>query len=140
MDEIVIVSAVRTPIGKFGGLLKDQTARMLGTHVVKEAIKRANLEPTDIDEGIFGQVLQAGTGQNIARQILVDSGVPFSIPAMTINEVCGSGLKADILGNQQIQLNQAVEVVVGVYDIIIKSHSFDRTLCWEYYIDDSIFQ
>src|SRR5690625_5044394 len=116
MDEIVIVSAVRTPIGKFGGLLKDQTARMLGTHVVKEAIKRANLEPTDIDEGIFGQVLQAGTGQNIARQILVDSGVPFSIPEMQLNEVCGSGLKAVILWGQHIQLNHAEIVVYSRVD------------------------
>lgn len=113
MDEIVIVSAVRSPIGKFGGILKDQTARTLGTHVVKEAIKRAKLDPTDVDGGIFGQVLQAGVGQNVARQILVDSGVPYSVPAMTINEVCGSGLKAVILGSQQIQLNQAEIVVVG---------------------------
>src|SRR5690625_275632 len=125
MDEIVIVSAVRTPIGKFGGLLKDQTARMLGAHVVKEAIKRANLEPTDIDGGIFGQVLQAGTGQNIARQILVDSGVPFSIPAMTINEVCGSGLKAVILGRQQIQLNQA-EIVVEIGRATCRNKRYTR--------------
>ncbi|GAA4080347.1 acetyl-CoA C-acetyltransferase [Amphibacillus indicireducens] len=113
MEEIVIVSAVRTPIGKFGGALKDHSARMLGTIVVKEAIKRAHLEPAEVDQGIFGQVLQAGVGQNVARQILVDAGVPYDKPAMTINEVCGSGLKAVILGSQQIQLNQAEIVVVG---------------------------
>ncbi len=113
MEEIVIVSAVRTPIGKFGGALKDISARQLGAIVVKEAIKRAKLEPSDIDQGIFGQVLQAGSGQNVARQILVDADVPYSKPAMTINEVCGSGLKAIILGSQQIQLNQAEIVVVG---------------------------
>ncbi|BAM47448.1 acetyl-CoA C-acetyltransferase [Amphibacillus xylanus] len=113
MEEIVIVSAVRTPIGKFGGALKDISARQLGAIVVKEAIKRAKLDPSDIDQGIFGQVLQAGSGQNVARQILVDADVPYSKPAMTINEVCGSGLKAIILGSQQIQLNQAEIVVVG---------------------------
>src|SRR5690625_69533 len=139
MDEIVIVSAVRTPIGKFGGLLKDQTARMLGTHVVKEAIKRANLEPTDIDGGIFGQVLQAGTGQNIARQILVDSGVPFSIPAMTINEVCGSGLKAVILGSQQIQLNQAEIVVVGGVESMSNAPHLVRNYRWDKTVDETKF-
>lgn len=144
MDEIVIVSAVRTPIGKFGGALKDHSPRMLGTLVVKEAIKRANLEPIDIDQGIFGQVLQAGSGQNVSRQILVDAGVPYEKPAMTINEVCGSGLKAVILGSQQIQLNQAEIVVVGGVESmsnaphLLPNYRFDKELDQSKLIDSMI--
>lgn len=144
MEEIVIVSAVRTPIGKFGGALKDHSARMLGSLVVKEAIKRANLEPKDIDQGIFGQVLQAGSGQNVSRQILVDAGVPYEKPAMTINEVCGSGLKAVILGSQQIQLNQAEIVVVGGVESmsnaphLLPNYRFDKELDKAKLIDSMI--
>lgn len=144
MEEIVIVSAVRTPIGKFGGALKDISARQLGAIVVKEAIKRAKLEPSDIDQGIFGQVLQAGSGQNVARQILVDADVPYSKPAMTINEVCGSGLKAIILGSQQIQLNQAEIVVVGGVESmsnaphLIPNYRFTKVLEQKNLIDSMI--
>ena len=144
MDEIVIVSAVRTPIGKFGGALKDHSARMLGTLVVKAAIKRAKLEPTDIDQGIFGQVLQAGSGQNVSRQILVDAGVPYEKPAMTINEVCGSGLKAVILGSQQIQLNHAEIVVVGGVESmsnaphLLPNYRFDKELDQSKLVDSMI--
>ncbi|MBU5594141.1 acetyl-CoA C-acetyltransferase [Amphibacillus sp. MSJ-3] len=136
MEDVVIVSAVRTPIGKFGGSLKDQTARMLGTYVVKEAIKRANLTPQDIDSGIFGNVLQSGTGQNLARQILIDSNVPYEVPAMTINEVCGSGLKAVILGAQQIQLDQAEIVVVGGVESMSNAPHLISDYRWNQSIDD----
>lgn len=113
MNDVVIVSAVRTPIGKFGGSFKDTSARTLGTIAVKEALTRANITPENVDTVIFGNVLQAGTGQNVARQIAIDSGIPYEVPAMTINEVCGSGLKSVILGKQQIQLGEADVVVVG---------------------------
>lgn len=113
MNDVVIVSAVRTPIGKFGGSFKDTSARTLGTIAVKEALTRANIKPDQVDTVIFGNVLQAGTGQNVARQIAIDSGIPYEVPAMTINEVCGSGLKSVILGKQQIQLGEADVVVVG---------------------------
>jgi acetyl-CoA C-acetyltransferase len=113
MNDVVIVSAVRTPIGKFGGSFKDTSARTLGTIAVKEALTRANIKPDHVDTVIFGNVLQAGTGQNVARQIAIDSGIPYEVPAMTINEVCGSGLKSVILGKQQIQLGEADVVVVG---------------------------
>ncbi|GEM01474.1 acetyl-CoA C-acetyltransferase [Halolactibacillus halophilus] len=113
MNDVVIVSAVRTPIGKFGGSFKDTSARTLGTTAVKAALTRANITPQDVDTVIFGNVLQAGTGQNVARQIAIDSGMPYEVPAMTINEVCGSGLKSVILGKQQIQLGEADVVVVG---------------------------
>jgi len=144
MEEIVIVSAVRTPIGKFGGALKNHSARMLGTIVVKEAIKRAHIEPSEVDQGIFGQVLQAGVGQNVARQILVDAGVPYEKPAMTINEVCGSGLKAVILGSQQIQLNQAEIVVVGGVESmsnaphLLPNYRFEKELDQDKLIDSMI--
>ncbi|MEG2199867.1 MAG: acetyl-CoA C-acyltransferase, partial [Anaerovorax sp.] len=94
MREVVIVSAVRTPIGSFGGSLKDQKAVMLGSVAAKEAIKRAGIDPAMIDEVILGNVLQGGLGQNVARQIAMASGVPKEIPAMTINKVCGSGLRS----------------------------------------------
>ncbi|GEN56208.1 acetyl-CoA acetyltransferase [Halolactibacillus alkaliphilus] len=113
MNDVVIVSAVRTPIGKFGGSFKATSARTLGTITVKEALTRANLTPDQVDTVIFGNVLQAGTGQNVARQIAIDAGIPYEVPAMTINEVCGSGLKSVILGKQQIQLGEADIVVVG---------------------------
>ncbi|MDT1940398.1 MULTISPECIES: acetyl-CoA C-acetyltransferase [Carnobacterium] len=113
MKEVVIVSAVRTPIGRFGGSLKDSSAVELGKIVVEDALKRANIETSDIQQVIFGNVLQAGLGQNPARQIAIHAGVPFEVPAMTINEVCGSGLKAVMLGRQAIQLGEAEVVVVG---------------------------
>lgn len=113
MKEIVIVSAVRTPIGRFGGSLKDSSAVELGKIVVENALKRANIETSDIQQVIFGNVLQAGLGQNPARQIAIHAGIPFEVPAMTINEVCGSGLKAVMLGRQAIQLGEAEVVVVG---------------------------
>src|SRR5699024_4378162 len=145
MEEIVIISAVRTPIGKFGGSLKYHSARMLGSIVVKEAIKSAHIEQSEVDQGIFGQVLQAGVGQNVARQILVDAGVPYDKPAMTINEVCGSGLKAVILGSQQIQLNQAEIVVVGGVESmsnaphLLPSYRFERELDQGKLIDSMIY-
>ena len=113
MKEVVIVSAVRTPIGRFGGSLKDSSAVELGKIVVENALKRANIETSDIQQVIFGNVLQAGLGQNPARQIAIHAGIPFEVPAMTINEVCGSGLKAVMLGRQAIQLGEAEVVVVG---------------------------
>lgn len=113
MKEVVIVSAVRTPIGRFGGSLKDSSAVDLGKIVVEDALKRANIETSDIQQVIFGNVLQAGLGQNPARQIAIHAGIPFEVPAMTINEVCGSGLKAVMLGRQAIQLGEAEVVMVG---------------------------
>lgn len=113
MEEVVIVSAARTPIGKFGGSLKNTTAIELGTIVVKEVIKKSGLSADKIDQLIFGNVLQAGLGQNPARQIAVHAGIPYSAPSMTVNEVCGSGLKAVILGSQAIRLGDAEIVVVG---------------------------
>lgn len=113
MEKIVILSATRTPIGKYKGALANFSAVELGQLVASSAIQRANIKPKEIDQTIFGNVLAVGSGQNIARQISINSGVPQSSPAMTINEVCGSGMKAVILGMQQIQLGEAQVVLAG---------------------------
>ncbi len=113
MREAVIVSAVRTPIGSFGGSLKDVSAVDLGVTVVKGAIERAGLKPEQVDEVILGNVLSGGLGQNMARQVSVKSGIPISSPAFTINKVCGSGLKTIQLAAQAIMLGDADIIVAG---------------------------
>jgi acetyl-CoA C-acetyltransferase len=113
MREAVIVSAVRTPIGSFGGSLKEVSAVKLGAIAAKEAIKRANVNPGIIDEVVFGNVLQAGLGQNVARQVSIEAGIPVEVPSMTINKVCGSGLKTVILAAQAVMLGEADVVLAG---------------------------
>ena len=113
MGEIVIASACRTAIGTFGGTLKDVPAAELGAIVVKEAVKRAGIKPERVDEVIFGNVLQAGLGQNIARQVTLKAGLPIETTAMTINIVCGSGLKSVALAANQILAGESEIVVCG---------------------------
>lgn len=113
MTEVVIVAAVRTPIGSFGGSLKDISAVDLGSLVIKNAIERAGLEPEQVDEVIMGNVLGAGLGQNVARQMSIHAGVPVTVPAFTINKVCGSGLKAVQLAVQTVLCGDAEVVVAG---------------------------
>lgn len=113
MREVVIVSAVRTPIGSFGGTLKDTPARTLGAIAVKAAIERAGIDPASIDEVVFGNVLQGGLGQNPARQVALDAGIPIEVPAMTINKVCGSGLRVVGLAAQMIKAGDADIIVAG---------------------------
>ena len=113
MREVVIVSAVRTPIGSFGGTLKDTAARTLGAIAVKAAIEKAGIDPASVDEVVFGNVLQGGLGQNIARQVALDAGLPFEVPAMTINKVCGSGLRVVGLAAQMIKAGDADIIVAG---------------------------
>ncbi|MCE1161469.1 MAG: acetyl-CoA C-acetyltransferase [Thiomonas sp.] len=113
MTDIVIVSAVRTAVGKFGGSLSKVSAVDLGARVIQEAVVRANLQPGQVSEVIFGQVLQAGCGQNPARQASIKAGLPDMVPAMTINKVCGSGLKAVMLAAQAIRDGDADIVVAG---------------------------
>ncbi len=113
MREVVIVSAVRTPVGAFGGVFKNVSAVQLGTIVAKEALKRANLDPAIVEEVIFGNVLQAGLGQNVARQISVHAGVPIETPSYTVNKVCGSGLKTVALAAQSIMAGDADIVLAG---------------------------
>ena len=113
MREVVIASAVRTPIGKFGGSLKDVSARKLGAIVIKEALNRAGVDPAMVDEVIMGCVLQGGLGQNVSRQMSLDAGVPVEVPTFTINKVCGSGLRAVELAAQIIKAGDADIVVAG---------------------------
>ncbi|HLV02445.1 MAG TPA: acetyl-CoA C-acetyltransferase [Acidobacteriota bacterium] len=113
MKEVVIVSACRTPIGRFLGAFRDLSAMDLGTVVVREAIRRSGFSVNEIDEVIMGNVLQAGLGQNPARQAALRAGLPPSVAAMTINKVCGSGLKAVTLAAQAIQTGDAEVVVAG---------------------------
>jgi acetyl-CoA C-acetyltransferase len=113
MNEVVIVSAVRTAIGSFNGSLKDIKATNLGAIVIKAAVERAGIQLEQIDEVIMGNVLQAGLGQNPTRQAALEAGLPRHIPSMTINKVCGSGLKAVHLATQAILSNDAEIVVAG---------------------------
>lgn len=113
MTEVVIVSAVRTPVAPFLGPLKDFSAADLGSIVIKEALKRAEVKAEEVDDVVMGQVLTAGCGQNPARQASVKAGIPESIPAMTINQVCGSGLRSVMLGAQAIKAGDVKIAVVG---------------------------
>lgn len=113
MREVVIVSAVRTAIGKFGGSLTPMSAVQLGAVVIKEALERAKVDPAKVDEVIFGNVLQAGLGQNPARQAAIYGGVPQEVPAFTVNKVCGSGLKCVELAAQSILAGDNDIVVAG---------------------------
>src|SRR5699024_4347762 len=112
-NDVVIVSALRTPIGSFGGSLKNVSAVELGALVIKEAIERAGIKKEDVDEIIMGNVLQAGLGQNPARQAALEAGMPNHVPALTINKVCGSGLKSVHLAAQAIMLEDAEVIVAG---------------------------
>ena len=111
--EAVIVSAVRTPTGKFQGSLKDFAATDLGALVVRESVRRAGVPPEEVDEVIMGCVIQAGLGQNPARQAALKGGIPFGVSAVTINKVCGSGLKSVMMAAQGIQLGDSEVVVAG---------------------------
>ncbi|MFL2853372.1 MAG: acetyl-CoA C-acetyltransferase [Candidatus Pelagibacter sp.] len=111
--EVVIVSAIRTPIGTYKGSLKNIKSHHLGSIVIKEVLKRSNFDKDEIDEVIMGQVLTAGAGQNPARQAAVNAGIPISKPAYLVNQVCGSGLRAVISGYQSIKLGAAKNVICG---------------------------
>ncbi len=111
--EVVILSGCRTPIGSFGGSLKDTPAPELGALVVREAVARAGVKPEQVDEVILGCILQAGLGMNVARQAAIKAGLPHTVPAQTVNKVCGSGLKAVMLATQAIKAGDAELVVAG---------------------------
>lgn len=113
MKKVVIVSACRTAIGKMGGMLSTVSAAEMGTITVKEAIKRAAIKPEDVDMVYMGCVLQAAQGQNVARQISINAGIPVTAPAVTINVVCGSGLESVNLAAEKILLGDADVVVAG---------------------------
>lgn len=111
MNEVVLVSAVRTPIGSYGGAFKDVSAAALGTVAVKGALEKVGLKPEQVDEVIFGCVLHAGIGQNVARQAAIGAGIPIEVPSYVVNKVCASGLKA-------VQL-AAMSIISGDADIVV---------------------
>lgn len=113
MREVVIVSAVRTAIGRFMGTLSNTPATELGAIVIREAIERAGIKAEQVDEVIMGNVLQAGLGQGPARQAAIQAGIPVEVTSMTINKLCGSGLKAVHLAAQAIQTGDAEIIVAG---------------------------
>ena len=113
MESAVIVSAVRTPVGSFGGQFKDVPATELGTHAVRAALERVGLSGQQVDEVVLGCVLQAGLGQNAARQVAIAAGIPQEVPATTINMLCGSGLKAVAIASQMIRAGDVEIVVAG---------------------------
>src|ERR1043166_5192101 len=113
MPEVVILSAVRTPIGKFLGELSELPAPRLGAVAVAEALKRAGVSPDRVDEVVMGNVVQAGVGQNPARQAALAAGLPDTIAAYTVNKVCGSGLKAVMLAAQAIRAGDADVILAG---------------------------
>ena len=136
MREVVIAGAVRTAIGKFGGTLADVPATELGAAVVKEAMKRACVAPEEVDEVIMGQVLQAGAGLNPARQVVLRSGLPVSVPAYTVNKVCASGMKAVTLGALSIVSGENEIVVVGGMENMSAAPFLLQKARWGYRLGD----
>lgn len=137
MREVVIAGAARTAIGKFNGSLAGLHVTELGTVVVKESIKRAGVEPQDIDELIMGQALQAGTGLNPARQVLLKSGIPISVPAYTVNKVCASGMKAVALAAASIASEENEIVVAGGMENMSAAPFILPKARWGYRLGDS---
>jgi len=113
MRDVVVASIVRTPVGSFGGSLKSLSAVQLGSIAVKEAMKRAGISPDQVDNMVFGNVLQSGLGQNVARQVLIHAGIPQEVPALTINKVCASGLRSMSMAAQFIKAGDADIIIAG---------------------------
>ena len=130
MREVVIASAVRTAIGTFGGALKDVPAADLGAIVIKEAVNRAGIKPELVNEVVMGNVIQAGLGQNVARQAAVKAGLPIEIPAMTLNMVCGSGLRSVALAAQMIKAGDCDVVVAGGMENMSRAPYAVETTRW----------
>ncbi len=139
MRKVVIASAVRTPVGSFGGAFKDVSAVELGITATKEAIKRAGIKPEDIDEAVIGSVIQAGLGQNVARQIVIGAGCPVTLPAMTINKVCGSGLRTVSLAAQMIKAGDADVVLAGGTESMSRAPFLVNEARWGARMNNKVF-
>jgi acetyl-CoA C-acetyltransferase len=141
---VAILSAVRTPIGRFGGALRGLSAPALGSHVARAAIERSGIPPEEIEEVLFGQGIQAGVGQNPARQVLRGAGIPDSVGAATVNMVCGSGLKAILLGFTAVRAQEFDRVLVGGMESMSNApHLLPGSLRWgsrpgPYTMDDAM--
>ncbi len=136
MRDVVIVSAVRTAVGTFGGALKDIPAIELGKIAVEEALKRAKVKPEQVEEVILGNVLQAGQGQNPARQVVIRSGIPKEVPATTINKVCASGLKSVMMAAQAIKAEDMDIVVAGGIESMSQAPFYIPGARWGYRMND----
>jgi acetyl-CoA C-acetyltransferase len=136
MRDVVIVSAVRTAVGTFGGALKDIPAIELGKIAVEEALKRAKVKPEQVEEVILGNVLQAGQGQNPARQVVIRSGIPKEVPATTINKVCASGLKSVMMAAQAIKAEDVDIVVAGGIESMSQAPFYIPGARWGYRMND----
>jgi acetyl-CoA C-acetyltransferase len=136
MREVVIVNAARTPVGTFGGALRDVPAVELGKIVVEEVLKRAKIKPEQVEEVILGNVLQAGQGQNPARQVLIRAGIPKEIPATTINKVCASGLKSVMMAAQAIKAGDADIIVAGGIESMSQAPFYVPGARWGYRMND----
>ena len=139
MRKVVIASAVRTPVGSFGGAFKDVSAVELGVAATKEAIKRAGIKPEDIDEAVIGNVIQAGLGQNVARQIVIGAGCPVTLPAMTINKVCGSGLRTVSLAAQMIKAGDADIFLAGGTESMSRAPFLVNEARWGARMNNKVF-
>lgn len=140
MKEVVIVSAARTPFGKFGGGLKELSAATLGGMAIKEALQRANIHGDQVDEVVFGMVVPAGQGQIPGRQAAVKGGVPHSVPVVTINKVCGSALKAATLGTQMIKTGDADIIVAGGMESMSNIPYVASKMRWGARMNDAVFK
>ena len=137
MKDVVIASIVRTPVGSFGGALKDLSAVELGVIAVKEAIKKSGIKPEQVENLILGHVLQAALGQNTTRQVLIHSDIPIEVPAMTINKVCGSGLRAVSLAAQMIKAGDAEIIVAGGMESMSQAPYAMAGARWGYRMGDA---
>lgn len=137
MREAYIVSAVRTAVGSFGGTLKSTSAVELGTIAIKESLKRCSIDPSTVDEVILGNVLQGGHGQNMARQCSVHAGIPYETPAITVNKVCGSGVKTVALAAQAIRAGDADIVVAGGAESMSTAPFLLKQARWGYRMGNS---
>ena len=138
MREVVIGSAVRTAVGTFGGTLREVPAVELGRVAVGEALRRARIQPEQVDEVILGNVLQAGQGQNPARQVLIRSGIPKEVPATTINKVCASGLKSIMMAAQAIRSGDADIIVAGGIESMSQAPFYVPQARWGYRMNDGV--
>ena len=137
MREAIIIGAVRTPVGSFGGSLKDINAVELGSIVIAESAKRAGIQLKDVDEVIMGNVIQSGLGINPARQAAIRAGIPVEVPSMTINKVCGSGLKAVCLAAQAIATEDAEIVIAGGMENMSQAPFLLKNARWGYRLGNS---
>ncbi|MGE5238059.1 MAG: acetyl-CoA C-acetyltransferase [Chloroflexota bacterium] len=129
-DGVVIASAVRTPVGKFGRALRDVSAQRLGSVVIKQALRRAAVRPDHVEQVVMGNVISAGLGQNPARQSAVEAGIPYSVTCFTLNEVCGSGLKSVMVAAQMIRAGDCQVVVAGGMESMSCAPHLLRGLRW----------